>query len=265
MALGVERRDVQLDHVRDRGAWPGRCAISSNGCTPFIASIVPPGASRCSRLRDEVGEVGERARDDDVEGRCRVPRLDALADDLRRWPAPVRPCAWRRNAAFLWLESSSVTAQVRARDGERNAGQSGAGAHVEQRRARRRRAAARRGCRAGAATTICSGLAHRGEVVDPVPLLEQAQVGDELRAARPRRARVPAPRAPRRGGAASVHALLSSARARSASARASGAPAAAKSPPGVTPWMRAAWPSVSGRCWRELLLHFASTGRAPTA
>ena len=32
--------------------------------------------------------------------------------------------------------------------------------------------------------------------------------------------------------------------------RASGAPAAARSPPGVTPEMRAAWPSVSGRCAR---------------
>ena len=89
------------------------------------------------------------------------------------------------------------------------------------------------------------GLANRGEVVHAIPLRDQLQVGAEL-------ATLPGRGFDRHGSQSrldrlvEVQALFSIPAPRRFKCTSRSEIAA-----GVMPWMRAAWPIVSGRCWES--------------
>ena len=259
---GPARRARRGDDARLRRATR---ASSSSGCTPFIATRRPPGGemarARCARR-----SRGRRTR---ARSRRRTARRRVVLDAARRRPrrsasaSSIAACA--RNAPFLRFASSSVTCQsgraiasgmpgippplptssTRSVAGERQMCGSD-GERIER-----------------VVRDHALRLADRGQVVRAIPLREQREIRRELRGARRRQRDA-------EGGEAAVQAC-----------RAAGARAAAVMPiagarrrakprfrctssseiaAGVMPWMRAAWPIVSGRCWLQLLLHF---GRQP--
>ena len=125
----AEHRHAQRDDA---------AAISSKA-PPFIASTPSSGATRWAQRADELGKLGEGARDDDVESCLGRPALHAIGS-ARRSRDPARSRAWFRKALFFWIESMSVT-RPRPRDGE---GMPGSPAPVPRRGTRRRRHAAGR-------------------------------------------------------------------------------------------------------------------------
>ena len=162
VALGVEPRHRELEDLRHA---MGRAARAR---------------SRRTDTRPSSRSAGRRARRDGAPAR-RNPRDRRRRATRRRRTSPrdfqlstrshttstlARPSsvfACCRNAHFLWLESSSVTAHRGPRDGERNAGQARARTDVDDARARRPNAEGSRGCRARAASPSarCSRTAVR--------------------------------------------------------------------------------------------------------
>ncbi len=190
-----------------------------------------PGGCACC---DEVGEIGEGARDRRRRSAARdsSPRRDRTRP--RRWSSPSSVFAWRRNAHFLWLESSNVTRIAGRAMAIGMPGQSGAGTDVERALPPVAQVRQHREAIEHVQRHHLRGIAHRGEVVHAVPLREEVQVGG--RASRPRRraGRAPSPRFPRGllGEASCV--LLRRDRARQARG-ASDARAGARSPPASHP------------------------------
>ena len=214
---------------------------------------------------DERREVGERARDHDVERRRRREVLDARGrrrSTLRERRARSTACVQERALLVVAVEQRRRASR---------AARSRAGCRARRRRCRRR--AARSAVRARqvrqhgervehVVRDHALRLADRGQVVRAVPLREQREVGERAASrcaggsATPRapRARAECPRRASATPASRGHRRRCRAGTRRAGCGAARKPrfrctSSSEIAAGVMPEMRAAWPIVSGRCW----------------
>src|SRR6476646_3716289 len=235
MALRVEQRHLQRDDPAVTSLRRGTCH-----CCQHAA-----GGHEVRAARPELIEPGERARDDELEFRLRPPLFDAS-----RMHGHVRQLELDRRLA---QESELFLARVVQRDTplwpcerNRDARQASASAHVGESAFGGNWEVGYHGQRVEQMVAHdFSGFANRREVVGAVPLFQQFHVSHEqslgpLRELKPELGYAPVKRVPR------CHAVLCSTvlkpRLRCTSSREIAA--------GVTPEMRAAWPTVRGR-WRS--------------
>ena len=202
-------------------------------------------ARAAGRRANELAELGEGARHDGVEARLRSATTRSARSRPRTFASCSSATAWVRNAAFLWLLSSSVTCSAGPAIAIGMPGQSGAAAdveharaaHVRQHRERveqmmRDHAAAARGWRSGCrrGSTSRADRGTRSSVATCAAASASAERGG---------------RAPELLRAA--HAALFCGRSFARAARRFRCTSSREIAAGVTPWMRDAWPIVSGR------------------
>ena len=136
----------------------------------------PAGRDQVLRLRDEIGEVGEGARDDDVEARRRAAtarRARTRPSTFAR-PSSVFACCEERALLVARVEQRHVAASGRAIA----SGMPGKPAPVptsSERAARRSRCGRTREAVEQVQHHHLLGLAHRREVVHAVPLRDAAR------------------------------------------------------------------------------------------
>ena len=126
-------------------------------------------------------EIGECARDHDVERRGRREVLDARCVRRRRWK-PELDRRLREERALLVIRLEQRRRASGPRDRQRNAGNAAAAADIEH--AQRRPIAADRGSTASASSSVMRDhalrLANRRQVVRAIPLREQRQIRGQL-------------------------------------------------------------------------------------
>ena len=248
-------RHGELDHAAPRDAIAGTRRDLVERIHALHREQLPAGRDQVLRLRDEIGEVGEGARDHDVEACARASIARRARTRPRRWRARAPSSPASRNAALL-------VARIEQRHRAGRAARSRAESREGPRRFRRRaRVCAPSRCgsterlSSTCSTTICSGLAHRREVVHAVPLRDQLEVCRELRARG-----IGQREAHRREALGDPcfegHADFSVGAACRPAGGASGGPAAARSPRASRPGCARPGRPFPGRCWRELLLDF---------
>ena len=250
------------DGVASTTMSSGSCASSSSGCTPFIANIMPRGA-RCARGRAANVARSENAREITMSnGACGAKSSTRTAcDSTLASPSSIAACVEKRGLLVIGVDEHDVP--VGPRDRERNARNAAARADVEHAQSARCAGKMRQHRERVEQMMRDHALrfADRGQVVRLVPLGEQREVGDQLRALRIASSARPSAAMPRQ-----VDGRAPGPAATSVMPTALRAPRPAVAAPrfrwtsnseiaaGVMPEMRAAWPIVSGLCSVELLL-----------
>ena len=211
-------------------------------------------AQRAGRPLGEVGQRGEGAGGDDVVGLGDRFNPGMHAAQVRQAEHAGRLLDKRR---LLGNGIDTGNGHFRAADGDDDAGQATARAHIQHARRPALRVTNQRRDDGQAVEQVVrqhlGRVAHGGQVVNLVPLGEQIEIRQQLRVLRGRETQA------KRSGAFGQALLLRVAHAALATAGAT--PVKPLKPPffkwisskemaaGVTPLMRPACPSVSGRCF----------------